>query len=175
MTMKTRYTYYDGQAVHIGDVFANGSTGTCRFTGFDKLGNAVFHNLANDGTLKDLDPTRTFHESDLVSRDPEGVFDPSKAGPLLNPAPVPVALQTPDEWLATHVTPPVAASFVMTRQWKEGRTNHTSQCQDAVDARLPVNAVAFERYTKAPTDKEWRLKNTAGYVKTGETYVYKGE
>lgn len=66
----------------------------------------------------------------------------------------------------------VAPQFAMTRQWKEGRTNHTSQCQDAIDARLPVNAEAFERYTKAPTDPDWRLKNTAGYIRTGTSYHY---
>ena len=88
------------------------------------------------------------------------------------PHPYPVALQTPDEWLAAHAGI-VAPQFAMTRQWKEGRTNHTSQCQDAIDARLPVNAESFERYTKAPTDKSWRLKNTAGYTRTGTVYTYR--
>lgn len=87
-----------------------------------------------------------------------------------HPHPLPVALQTPEQWLATFAGA-IAPQFALTCQWKEGRTNHASQCQDAVDARLPVNAEAFERYTKAPTDRAWRLKNTAGYTRTGTVYA----
>ena len=85
--------------------------------------------------------------------------------------PYPVARQTPDQGLAAHAGAG-APQFAMTRQGKEGRTNHTSQCQDAGDARRPENAEALERDTRAPTDKTWRLKNTAGYTKTGADYRY---
>ena len=100
-----------------------------------------------------------------------GAVSPEPGAPAAETKPA--ELMTPEEWAVDYERKTGSAIDRDSKQWRDGAVNQTIQVQDAIDAKKPINAETFERYSSAPTRSEWRLKRTSGYVREGDQYIFR--